>query len=171
MLCALAAAIAARRRGLCAGSGSPCFAETVISRDSLENSLERCASCLLLRNMMFLNCEWPAIWILLLFGRSDRTARDFHQERHSSRKSIGVHPQSAKGGTGMQALDAGSIPTRPGRDKERHEVIVMRVRLQGVGRPQTVMDEVSGPMLNQGFVYPVGERAYPAGFRRVQARA
>ncbi len=52
---ALAAMIAARRRGLCAGSGMPSLAETVISRDSLENILERSLSARPLRCMMFLN--------------------------------------------------------------------------------------------------------------------
>src|SRR5881397_1188581 len=43
------------------GSGTPSFADTVISRASLENSLERAASWRPLRCMMFLNCEWPAM--------------------------------------------------------------------------------------------------------------
>ena len=47
--------IAARKRGFMAGSGRPNLAETVISRASLPNSLERIASCLPLRCMMFLN--------------------------------------------------------------------------------------------------------------------
>src|SRR5438067_8812573 len=53
--------MAARSRGLWTGSGRPCFAATVISRASLENSLERSLSCRPLRNMMFLYCEWPAM--------------------------------------------------------------------------------------------------------------
>src|SRR5437588_9414660 len=64
MFWARAARMAARSRGLCAGSGRPCFAATVISRASLENSLERSLSCRPLRNMMFLYCEWPAMWNL-----------------------------------------------------------------------------------------------------------
>src|ERR1044072_6534504 len=59
-LSALAARIAARKRGFIAGSGRPILAATVISRDSLPNSLERTASCRPLRCMMFLNWEWPA---------------------------------------------------------------------------------------------------------------
>ena len=47
--------MALRSRGLCAGSGSPPLDATVISRASLEKSLERSLSCLPLRNMMFLN--------------------------------------------------------------------------------------------------------------------
>ena len=46
------------------GSGRPSLAATVISRASLENSLDRIASCLPLRCMMFLNCEWPAMALL-----------------------------------------------------------------------------------------------------------
>src|SRR3569833_1408152 len=56
-----AVATARRRRALNAGSGTPSLAATVISRASLENTLERAASLLPLRNMMFLACEWPAI--------------------------------------------------------------------------------------------------------------
>jgi transcriptional/translational regulatory protein YebC/TACO1 len=43
------------------GSGKPSLAETVISRANFANIFERTASCLPLRCMMFLNCEWPAI--------------------------------------------------------------------------------------------------------------
>src|ERR1700737_438230 len=60
MLSARAARTAARRRGFIAGSGRPSLAATVISRESLPNTLERTASCRPLRCMMFLNCEWPA---------------------------------------------------------------------------------------------------------------
>ena len=56
-----AAVIAARRRGFMLGSGIPILAATVISRASLENTLDRTASTLPLRCMMFLNCECPAI--------------------------------------------------------------------------------------------------------------
>ena len=45
MFSARAARIAARRRGLNAGSGMPSLADTVISRASLPNSLERALSC------------------------------------------------------------------------------------------------------------------------------
>src|SRR4051812_49636967 len=61
MFSALAARIAARRRGFMLGSGRPIFAATVISRASFEKTLERTASTLPLRCMMFLNCECPAI--------------------------------------------------------------------------------------------------------------
>src|SRR3546814_6722277 len=61
MDCALAASTAARRRGFMSGSGAPILAATVISRDSLENRLERFLSCAPLRCMMFLNLEWPAM--------------------------------------------------------------------------------------------------------------
>ncbi|VXB78717.1 hypothetical protein BREVUG8_40229 [Brevundimonas sp. G8] len=60
-LSALALLTARRRRGFSAGSGMPFLAATVMSRDSLENSLERCASARPLRCMMFLNFEWPAM--------------------------------------------------------------------------------------------------------------
>src|SRR4029453_11333246 len=53
--------LAPRSLGLKAGSGSPSFADTVISRASLPNSLERALSWRPLRCMMFLNWEWPAI--------------------------------------------------------------------------------------------------------------
>src|SRR6185503_10556778 len=58
---ALALATARRRREFIAGSGRPAFAATVISRESLENSLERAESARPLRCMMFLNLEWPAM--------------------------------------------------------------------------------------------------------------
>src|SRR5215831_10820749 len=61
MFSARAAITAARRRGFMAGSGSPCLAETVISRASLENNFERTASWRPLRCIMFLNCECPAM--------------------------------------------------------------------------------------------------------------
>src|SRR5262245_1687990 len=44
-----------------AGSGMPIFAAAVISRPSLEKTLERFLSWAPLRNWMFLNFEWPAI--------------------------------------------------------------------------------------------------------------
>src|ERR1700758_5660188 len=66
MFSARAARIAARRRGFMAGSGNPSFAETVISRASLPNSLDFTASCRPLRCMMFLNCECPAIVEVLI---------------------------------------------------------------------------------------------------------
>ena len=50
-----------RNRGFIAGSGVPSLAATVISRASLPNSFDFWASCLPLRCMMFLNCEWPAM--------------------------------------------------------------------------------------------------------------
>src|SRR6476469_5695012 len=53
--------IAARSRAFIAGSGWPILAATVISRASLENSFDFCASCRPLRCMMFLNWEWPAM--------------------------------------------------------------------------------------------------------------
>src|SRR5215469_2957318 len=62
---ALALAIASRSRGFIAGSGAPCLAAMVMSRESLENSFERSLSCRSLRNWMFLYFEWPAIGGLL----------------------------------------------------------------------------------------------------------
>src|SRR5665213_456207 len=50
-----------RRRALAAGSGTPPRAAMVMSRENLENSLERAASWRSLRNWMFLNLEWPAM--------------------------------------------------------------------------------------------------------------
>src|ERR1700744_3838815 len=53
--------IAARRRGLAAGSAWPVFAATVNSRMILVKILARFLSCAPFRYMMFLNCEWPAM--------------------------------------------------------------------------------------------------------------
>src|SRR6185369_14673588 len=58
---ALALATARRRREFMAGSGRPDLAATVISRESLENSLDRALSARPLRCMMFLNLECPAM--------------------------------------------------------------------------------------------------------------
>src|SRR3954464_8069893 len=58
---ALALFTARRRREFMAGSGRPILAATVISRESLENSLERAESARPLRCMMFLNLECPAM--------------------------------------------------------------------------------------------------------------
>ncbi len=65
MFSARAARMAARRRAFMFGSGRPILAETVISRASLENSLERTASWRPLRCMMFLNCECPAMAVTI----------------------------------------------------------------------------------------------------------
>src|ERR1700744_4828418 len=72
---ALAAMMAVRRRALCAGPGRPALAATVISRASLEKSLERSLSCLPLRNMIFLNWLWPAICHSWLVARPARPRR------------------------------------------------------------------------------------------------
>src|SRR3954466_8488456 len=69
MFSARAARIAARRRGFMLGSGMPILAATVISRASLENTLDRTASTLPLRCMIFLNCECPAMGASGKFGR------------------------------------------------------------------------------------------------------
>src|SRR6516162_593623 len=61
MFASRAAIVAARRRGLDAGSGEPSRAAVVISRISLVKTFALAASCRPLRCMMFLNCEWPAI--------------------------------------------------------------------------------------------------------------
>src|SRR6185312_12401522 len=58
---ALALFTARRRRAFMLGSGKPDLAATVISRESLENSLERAESARPLRCMMFLNLECPAM--------------------------------------------------------------------------------------------------------------
>src|SRR5690348_9556596 len=58
---ALALFTARRRRAFMAGSGRPALAATVISRESLENSLDRALSARPLRCMMFLNFECPAM--------------------------------------------------------------------------------------------------------------
>ena len=55
MFSARAASTASRSRGFMLMSGMPIFAATVISRASLEKSLERIASCLPFLCMMFLN--------------------------------------------------------------------------------------------------------------------
>src|SRR6202030_730328 len=69
MFSARAAMIAARSRGFMAGSGVPSLAETVISRASLPNNFDFAASCRPLRCMMFLNCEWPALFLDLRLSR------------------------------------------------------------------------------------------------------
>src|SRR5579871_3660025 len=74
MLSARALATARRRRALADGSGSPCLAARVMSRDSLENSLERSLSCLPLRNWMFLNFECPAMAPRVVEARPPRGA-------------------------------------------------------------------------------------------------
>src|SRR6185503_4045327 len=61
MFTARAAATAVLSRGFMVGSGMPIFAAAVISRASLENSLDRFLSWAPLRNWMFLNFEWPAM--------------------------------------------------------------------------------------------------------------
>src|SRR5437773_2356120 len=60
---ALALAMARRRRALALGSGTPALAAMVMSRDSLEKSLDRSLSWRPLRNWMFLNLEWPAMGV------------------------------------------------------------------------------------------------------------
>src|ERR1700750_2613466 len=57
----LALFTARRRRAFILGSGRPDLAATVISRESLENSLERAESARPLRCIMFLNLECPAM--------------------------------------------------------------------------------------------------------------
>src|SRR3954468_22427518 len=57
----LALFTARRRRAFMLGSGRPALAATVISRESLENSLDRALSARPLRCMMFLNLECPAM--------------------------------------------------------------------------------------------------------------
>ena len=61
---ALAMDTARRRREFIAGSGMPILAATVMSRDSLENSLDRTASARPFLCMMFLNLLWPAMSFL-----------------------------------------------------------------------------------------------------------
>src|SRR3569623_634467 len=69
---ALALFTARRRRAFIAGSGRPAVAATVISRESVENSLERALSARPLRCMMFLNLECPAMVRRSLDGRVRR---------------------------------------------------------------------------------------------------
>ena len=59
--------MARRRRALDGrvGPGRTCLAAMVMSRESLENSLERFLSCAPLRNWMFLNLEWPAMGVVV----------------------------------------------------------------------------------------------------------
>src|SRR3954470_8411134 len=61
ILASRAAIVAARRRGLAAGSAAPSRAAVVISRISLVKIFALTASWRPLRCMMFLNWEWPAI--------------------------------------------------------------------------------------------------------------
>src|SRR5262245_43554515 len=142
MLCALAAMMAALRRGLCAGSGMPSLAETVISRDSLENSLDFCASCRFFRNMMFLNWEWPAMarfqaWsegqIAGLLGPFKSTL--------CSRKCVGIHAQTAIGAALVQPFRMSALAACAEGDKQRHEMVVRRVRECGIGCALAIVDE------------------------------
>src|ERR1700684_592522 len=76
---ARAVAMASLRRALAVGSGMPCLAASVMSRDSLEKILERFLSWAPLRNWMFLNFECPdmALRVLALWsGRRKRPAID-----------------------------------------------------------------------------------------------
>src|SRR5262249_15225020 len=76
--CLRPAWIAARRRGLCAGSGIPCLAATMISRASLLKILPFFASLTLFWCMTFFAWGWPAIrsrgldWKLLFSSKRRR---------------------------------------------------------------------------------------------------
>src|SRR5436190_2609006 len=85
---ARALVMARRRRALALGSGNPCLAARVMSRLSLENSLERFLSCAPLRNWMFLNFEWPAMGSVLQFGVGALLANapDRRQSRNRRRR-------------------------------------------------------------------------------------
>src|SRR5476651_2605997 len=89
----LALFTASRRRAFMLGSGRPDLAATVISRESLENSLDRALSARPLRCMMFLNLECPA---MVRFGGSKRADGRFY-------------PRRARGGTptGRRGLGEG----------------------------------------------------------------
>src|SRR5262249_35735472 len=77
MLALRAAAMAARRRGLAAGSGWPCLAAVVSSRMIFVKRRPRRASWAPLRTLMFLNCEWPAISESVLIP-ANQGARFYH---------------------------------------------------------------------------------------------
>src|SRR6478752_2356455 len=80
MLASRAAMVAARRRGLAAGSGEPKRAAVVISRISLVKIFALAASWRPLRCMMFLNWEWPAM--ALTTRLSEMKGRLYHFSWH-----------------------------------------------------------------------------------------
>jgi hypothetical protein len=85
MLAWRAARTAALSRGFAAGSGSPIRAAVVNSRMILVNTLPRFLSCAPLRNMMFLNCEWPAIQT---FSRKSPVAQNPGRKHASPRIAL-----------------------------------------------------------------------------------
>src|SRR5262245_51242955 len=90
MFSARAAIIAARSRAFIAGSGRPSLAAVVISRASLENSLERALSWRPLRCMMFLNWECPAIVVRHARSNADTKARGGDQPRESAKARLQI---------------------------------------------------------------------------------
>src|SRR5580704_16078120 len=85
-----AAKTAARSRAFMPGSGGPNFAATVISRASLENSLERIASCLPFLCMMFLNWLCPDIPSGLQCGPARLEAKRFPPSPRRARETYDV---------------------------------------------------------------------------------
>src|SRR6185312_12612743 len=99
---ALALFTARRRRAFMAGSGRPALAATVISRESLENSLERALSARPLRCMMFLNLECPAM-----------VRRRYRKDRGRRKRALLLAPARAV----RNPRDArGLAPRDPGKD-------------------------------------------------------
>src|SRR5438309_9390588 len=78
MLAARAARTAARNRGLTLGSGRPERAAVVSARMILVKILPRFLSCAPFRYMMFLNCEWPAIFAVSWSRMIELTGRARH---------------------------------------------------------------------------------------------
>ena len=71
--------MAERKRGLCAGSGMPDLADTIISRTSLLKTFAFLASDAPLLCMTFFAWEWPAIIRSVCNVRYFGTARDWPQ--------------------------------------------------------------------------------------------
>src|SRR6516164_4178721 len=106
MLARRADRTAARRRGLAAGSGKPERAAVVSSRMIFVKILARFLSCAPFRYMMFLNCEWPAIYLGAALRRNQHEAEIFGNR--------GLTIQYGSIGASQNAVKAALVPpTRP----------------------------------------------------------
>src|SRR3954466_8128137 len=115
MFSARAARMAARRRGFMFGSGSPILAATVISRASLEKTLERTASTLPLRCMMFLNCECPAIGASVQSWPRASGASEPRDDDGGLYGRPAPTQRLVQGRSRKQADEVGAAPIRQGR--------------------------------------------------------
>src|SRR3954470_19265175 len=104
----LALFTASRSRAFMLGSGRPALAATVISRESLENSLDRAESARPLRCMMFLNLECPAMGPCAL-SQTKRSAA-------STLEGGGSEPPRCAGVSGMVEEAAEAVRMRAVED-------------------------------------------------------